>query len=137
MANNRIEWSGLEELKAALRTLPEALHAEVDAVIDHRAELAAAEIRQRYPRRTGNLRDHVIVKVMSSDRNGVVYKVRSTARHAHLFEVGSQTRKTALGTANPMPAGRVFIPVMEEHRRQMQRELAALLERHGLIARVT
>lgn len=124
---NRIEFTGLEELRAALKQLPEELAREADDIIDNRTELALSEIIQRYPRRTGNLRKGVRKKKI---RDG--WQLRNTAAHSHLFERGTQARHTKIGAhRGAMPPGNVFVPVAIKHRRLMEQELIDLLVRKG------
>lgn len=130
----KFTFDGLTELRAALRNLPAHLAEEAEDVIDNRAELAKSEIVQRYPRRTGNLRNGVRVKNLPSGPFGAGRQIENRAAHAHLFEHGTQARHTRLGAnRGSMPPGNVFIPAVVRHRRQMYQELKALLVREGLV----
>jgi hypothetical protein len=134
VANNRLELVGLEELRAALRALPAELAAEAGGIVDHAGELAKAEIIQRYPRRTGNLRDHVTIRTVNAGQFGAAVQVRSSAKHAHIYEIGTQARHNKLGAnRGSMPPGNVFVPVVVRQRRQMMEQLKALLVRNGLV----
>lgn len=136
MSNNRFTWSGLDDLRAALRALPAELHGEAAHIVEAAGNAAAFEVKAAYGRhrRTGNLQDHVKVERLPTGPFGVAVVVKSTARHAHLFERGTQARHTAIGAnRGTMPPGNVFIPAVIKHRRRMYDELAALLRRVGLL----
>jgi len=125
--------TGLEELRAALRTLPTELAGEAQHVVVGAANGAAADIRGAYPVRTGNLRDHVTVRDLPSGPTGAAAKVVSSARHAALFEVGTQARHTSIGAnRGTMPPGHVFVPRVIRARRLMVQQLVDLVRRAGL-----
>ena len=128
------EIKGLDELREALRRLPEALRDEARDIIKREANDAMEQIVAAYPEHTGNLRNHVYVSTTAGGgRHGVAAVVRNTAKHAWLFENGTQTRQTAIGAnRGPMPAGHVFIPIIVRHRRAMYGQLAELLRAKGL-----
>lgn len=132
----RVTWTGLDELRADLRNLPVELTEEASGIVIDSAMSAAQDIRTAYPKRTGNLANHVKAEATAPSRFGVRAVVKSTARHAHLFEYGTQARHTELGVdRGSMPPGNVFIPRMVKHRRAMYERLKAMLERHGLTVR--
>lgn len=133
-----LKWEGMFEFRARLRAMPADLRREAGPIVVESAEQAAADIRGAYPRWTGNLADHVVVKTIEAGPFGVSAMVRSTAPHAWLFENGSQARhyftykngvKKLLGR---MPAGHVMIPRLIKHRAVMVNRLIAMMERHGL-----
>lgn len=132
MSNNRLTFSGLDELRAALRQLPAELTGEASHIVEGAANGAAASIKAGYPSRTGDLRDHVTVETMQSGfSTGAV--VKNTSKLAYIFENGSQARHTAIGAnRGSMPPGHVFIPIVIRKRRQMYEQLKDLLTRHGL-----
>lgn len=130
MSNNRLRLDGLDDLRAALRKLPADLTQEASGIVTSTAEDAAAEIVSNYPVVTGALKRGVrVAKVTSGFIAGA--SVKNTAPHAYIFEHGSQTRKTRSGTPNPMPPGRVFIPIVVRKRRAMNGRLIALVRREG------
>ena len=131
----KVTWSGLAELRAALRNLPAALTADASTIVSKAAADAEAEIRAGYAshRRTGNLADHVVVKTLGAGAFGISIQIKNTARHAWLFDAGTQVRHTAIGAnRGSMPPGRVFVPAVIRHRRAMYAELKAMLVAHGL-----
>lgn len=137
MSNNRLEFQGLAELRAALRTLPKALTGEASHIVEGTANGAAATVKGNYVRaKTGNLVDGVVVEHQSAGQFAAAAVVKSKAKHAFLYENGSQVRHTAKGAHRGVmpaaPPGRAFIPVMIKARRQMYLKLADLLKRHGL-----
>jgi Bacteriophage HK97-gp10, putative tail-component len=134
MSHNHWEFDGLEELKRALRDLPESLAGEATGIVNASANAAAREIEQAYPRRTGNLRNHVSVSHQQGGRVSAAAIVKNTAKHAWIFENGTQARHTDLGAnRGSMPPGHVFVPRVIRHRRQMYEALKELLVKHGLI----
>jgi hypothetical protein len=135
---NRFRFTGLEELRADLRKMPEALRDEASEIVLAHAQSAAKDIIDAYPERTGNLKRGVKVVPLSGSRFFAGAIVRNTAKHAFLFEHGSKARHTEIGAnRGAMPAGNVFIPRMQHWRTAMYDALAALLERHGLRTRRT
>lgn len=133
-------WNGLEEHIDALRRLPAELAAEAGRLVEDAATAAAVAIRFGYGqhRYSGNLQDHVIVSTAQAGIYGAGAVVKSTAKHAWLFEHGTEERHTDLGQPRGrMPPGNVFIPAIVRERELLKRQLAALLERHGLTVTVT
>lgn len=131
-----VKWNGLDELRAALRTLPADLTAEASFLVEGAANGAAAEIKAAYPVRTGTLRDGLIVSHREKGKFSAGAIVKNTSKHAWLFESGTQARHTALGAnRGSMPPGHVFLPIVIRKRRQLYGQLKALLQRHGLTVR--
>jgi hypothetical protein len=145
-----LTWSGLEELKAALRALPADLAAEAGHLVQGAANGAAAEIKRGYPVRAptprepkstaskpGDLRDGLSVAVVTMGPYGAGAVVRNKDKTASWFEYGTQTRRTGKGygrgaIVRPSPPGRVFIPAVRAARRRLYADLADLVRRHGL-----
>lgn len=133
MANNRIVWNGMEELKRDLRNLPESLAGDASSIVMQAAEGAAAFIRAGYPEHTGNLKRGVIVSRLDQGKVAAGAVVKNTAKHAWIFENGTQARHTKIGAnRGSMPPGRVFIPRVIKARRQMYEHLLSMLQQHGL-----
>lgn len=139
MPNNRFYFDGLEELKADLRNLPEALANEGGVIVQEHAFTAAAAVRAVYERHrvSGNLANGVVVETPARNRFGVGMVVRSKAKHAWLFDNGSQARHWASGKSTgamwgKTPPTHVFVATMMRFRRAMYRSLGDLLRRHGL-----
>jgi Bacteriophage HK97-gp10, putative tail-component len=129
-----VTWTGLDELREALRKLPEELTAEATDIVDSAAEIAMASIIQAYPHRTGDLRSHVVKEAKAAGPFGVAFVVKNTSRHAWIFENGTQARHTAIGAnRGAMPPGRVVIPTAVRCRQTMYRELKDMVTRHGLV----
>ncbi len=127
----RVVWEGLEELKAQLRQLPAELAAEASGIVMAAAQGAKSDMH--YPRRTGNLADHLTVSTVAAGQFGAAAIVRNTSPHAAIYENGTQARHTALGAyRGSMPPGHVFVPAVMRRRRQMYDQLKALLVAHGL-----
>lgn len=129
----RVSWTGLAELRAALRELPAHLAGDGSLIIEDVSASAANAIRDGYPERTGNLKAGVRTEVKNAGRFGAGIVVKNTAKHAHLFETGTQARHTQLGAnRGAMPAGKVFIPIIVRKRREMYERLKAMMVAHGL-----
>jgi hypothetical protein len=137
--------TGLPQLMADLRELPESLRDEGRQIVQAEVNAAEAEVRAGYAehRESGNLDRGLQQRHETASgaavgpgegRYGVRIVLRSGAKHAYLFEVGTQLpRKTDKGwNRGPMPAGKVFIPIVIRHRRRMYDRLAQLLVTAGL-----
>lgn len=130
---NRFAFGGLEELKAALRTLPEDLTGEAGHLVEARGNSAAATIKAGYPSRTRDLIDKLTVEFTRSGLSARAV-VSNTSKHALAFELGTQARHTALGAnRGSMPANPLFSQTMRRERRGLNDDLADLLVRHGLV----
>jgi hypothetical protein len=137
--SNRFAFTGLEELKQALRSLPDDLSNEAGVIVQQHAYTAAQAIRDAYSqhRVTGFLADHVVVEQKDLGRFGVGMVVRNKSPHAWWFENGTQARhytgawKTGK-LLGKMPARPTFIPIMMRFRASMWTGLAELLRQHGL-----
>jgi hypothetical protein len=136
VSNNRLDL-GLDELREALRNLPDELTGEGSHIVEGNANGAAAQIKAGYKRRTGNLGDGVKVEPLGVGRFAAGVVVRNTAKHAVIFENGTQARHyyTINGVKHEtgrMPPGHVFVPAVIRKRRQMYEQLKDLLVRNGL-----
>lgn len=133
MSNNRLKFEGLDELKASLRRLPFDLRDEASLTVEIAAEDAAEVIRSKYPRRTGNLAEHVEVQIVQGSRAFAGAIIKNTAKHSFIFENGTQARHTDIGAnRGSMPPGHVFIPAVIRARRTMYERLRDMLRRKGL-----
>jgi len=131
----RIRWTGLSETKADLLVLGETMNAEARHLVQGGTNAAATAIRTEYGkhRRSGTLQERVRVIVKEESAVRTHYEVRNTAPHADIIEHGTEARHTDLGAdRGSMPAGNIFIPAMMRARRTLNRELAAMMQRHGL-----
>jgi|SRR5262245_2352503 len=150
MANSvSIRWSGLEDLKALLRTLPAELAAEGGGIVESHARAAANVIEKLYPiGRTGHLAGGVRVTLNANGRYGTGALVKNAAQHSFIYEHGTEPRTYAgtdtLGrvygkkpSRGRMKAHPVFIPAMQDFRDLMYENLAAMLTRHGFYVTVT
>jgi hypothetical protein len=127
---------GFEEVRAALRTLPDDLHAEADHICEAAANSATTTIRAAYPVVTGNLRDHVYASKFEGGRFVAKWVVKNTAHHAWIYEHGTMARHTAIGAnRGAMPAGNVFIPAAIRARRRMWQDLETMLVQNGFLLR--
>lgn len=132
MSSNRLRLDGIDELREALRRLPDALRGEAGHIVEAAANGAAAEIKAKYPVHTGHLRDGVEVRPSEVSHFGAGAIVVNRAKHAFIFENGTQARHNAIGAnRGSMPPGHVFVPIVIRKRRQMYEQLKDLLTRHG------
>lgn len=125
----RFEFQGLEDLKAALRALPADLTGEAGKLIEAAGNRAVLDLKRGYPVVTGNLRDGVEVTFSQSGVSAGA-RVRSRAPHAWLYDHGIAGRHVGKGL-NRTPT-HLFARTMAQVRRELYRDLAALLERKGL-----
>ena len=134
-----VQWSGLDELKAALRALPSELRAEAHHVAEASANTATRIVKEVYGRHvvTGHLRDHTDVEELSTGPFGVAWRVKVKSPIAWLFDNGSQARHWASGKStgamfSKSPPTHIFARTMAQQRRVMYSKLKATLVRHGL-----
>lgn len=145
MANNRIVFQGLDQLRAELRNLPAELTGEatsivMDTAIQTKETVGAVYAKHRH---TGNLLHDLTLHVEEIGPFGTSAEVRSRAFHAWLFEKGSQARHyfTVNGkrvdtgemwgkTSNPPT--HIVARTASRMRRLMNQKLRALVERKGL-----
>ncbi len=136
MARNRIVFEGLQELRAALRRLPQELRGDGEVIVFDEADAAAAEIRAEYEkhRRSGDLASRVkVVRLSGGSRLFAGAQVQNTSPLAFIFENGTQARHNALGAnRGAMPPGHVFVPVMLRRRKDMYEKLRDMLRGKGL-----
>jgi hypothetical protein len=135
----QLVYDGLEELRAALRSLPADLALEAGPIVTAAAERLQQDAQAAYPARTGHLRNGVrIGTIGAAGRFGVAMTVRSTAKHAWIFERGTAARKTSKGwSRGAMPKGDLFIPLAIRTRTAMYQGFRELLERHGFEVRAS
>ncbi len=104
--------SGLEELRAELRKLPEDLATEAGDIVLAHAEMAKRDVQAGYPVRTsnmnpgpnrktpwyppGNLQRRITVQ-RNRSKVASAASVRVTAPHAAIFEFGTDKRTTEKG----------------------------------------
>lgn len=129
---------GLNELRAALRELPQDLTSEASVIVLSNAREAQRGTQDGYPEGpTGNLIRGVTMEADHSGRLGVVATVRSRARHSHIFERGSVVRRTRTGAnrgAMPeAPEAQRMIPRVMRRRRIMVEALKALVRKAGFV----
>lgn len=119
-------FTGMAALLEGLRRLPTQIEAEASHFVHEAAETMAAEVRNEYGVKTGNLVGHVTV----THENPFRSTVKSTARHALMYERGTVERHWAQGkSTGAMPKGNVFIPAAIKARAQMVENLTRVVER--------
>src|SRR4051812_5106276 len=143
MGNNKLVFNGIEDLKDALRMLPEELADDGGEIVRFWATAAAGAARASYPRKSGHLQDGVVIETDKSgfgSRWGVRYIVKNKAPHAFIYEYGTSARhyfttrgaKHDTGIMPAAPPGRAFVPHMVAAREKMYDQLVSLLVGLGL-----
>jgi hypothetical protein len=137
MSDNKLTIEGLEELRAALRQLPQELADEAGPIVLTLAQYAADEMDQKYAAHewTGNLRNGLsVTRDDAYIRFGARAVVKNRAPHAWWAENGTQIRKTSTGAnRGAMPPIHVFVPSAIRWRRAMVEQLKGLVRRAGLV----
>jgi len=142
MSDMRFVWEGLQELKDALRRLPDELGYSAAGLVRQAGYGAAADLRSSYPvsgkpKKTGGRRLAQGVTIRDDyGRFGAVVTVQSMARHAHLWEWGTQDRRTATrptGAMVPSQYGApLFVPVVNRYRARLYEQQVQLLRHAGV-----
>jgi hypothetical protein len=138
-----VQWTGLDELKAAMRELPRELADRAGGTVRQRAYAASARTQAAYPvsgrrKKTGGLRLRAGVDVVEEHSTfGMVATVRSRAKHAHLWEFGTGNRVTntghRTGTMTPTRYGApVAVPTNMQERARMYEEIVAIMRTAGV-----
>jgi hypothetical protein len=144
MSEVRLSFAGLDELRAALRNLPDDLTGEAKTIVLSHGDRAAANIQMGYPvgpstktHEGGNLRAGVRTRTLSgTGRFYAGVEVQSRAYHAKLYEFGTAGARSFNGAnRGQMPAAppdRGFLPELIRERRDMDGDFVDLLTRAGL-----
>jgi len=148
MAKASVRWTGLDELKAFLRTLPADLAQEGNAIVYSHARMAQQEVANAYPVVSGNLARNVRVTIDLQSRYGARALVKSAAKHAWLYEHGTEGKiryysgtdkrgrvfkQASRGAMPEAPREKQAIPKFIRWRTRMYAQLAAMVERHGFV----
>ncbi len=124
----KLELQGLDELRQALRSLPDDLAQEAGVIVLAHAEDAQRRAKAGYPEGpTGNLRHRVTLN-QDATRFGAKAIVRSRAPHAWLFENGVRGK----APRRTVPESQKFIPAMIQVRRRMVAALIHMVQKAGL-----
>ena len=127
-----MEIRGIRDLMEELRKLPAHLAAEGSAQVEAHTKASADKVRDAYPDVSGDLKGGV-THTVRKNRDGAMGRVVSRAPHAFIYETGTASRQTALGyNRGPMPGKKIFIPTMQEERRDLEDDLADILRSVGL-----
>jgi hypothetical protein len=142
---NRIQWTGLTELRAWLRNLPEHLTNEASGIVSSSVQHAFTEIYNGYPiGPTGNLRRGLKMRLpgeggsgmrASSKALGVNAILYNHAPHAWFYDNGTATRRSSTrpGGLGYMKPTHLFVRTAIKWRTAMYARLVFMLEREGLI----
>jgi HK97 gp10 family phage protein len=128
----RIEWDGLEDLIRKLTDAPREIREEGFAILKESTEQCAAEIAQRYPKKTGAMSRRL--RTIYPSTQVLVGVIQSTAPHAHLVEFGTQQRRTDKGyNRGKMPPAdpQVVVPAAQKHRARMYQRIKEMLIAKG------
>jgi hypothetical protein len=138
MSEVRMGWTGLQEMKDALRAMPAELTSEAADLIYGLGMETRAAMFAAYPEDSGRLRAGLIVAPLEGNTQfGAGVRISNLAADASIWEIGSrgQVRHTKTGASRGiMKPGNVFRPAMAAARRALYPQLFALLERAGLEA---
>ena len=132
-----VKLEGLDELREALRQLPENLKNEAAEIVIGAATDAMHQVQAAYPQGpTGNLKRGVTMTVEpGSSKLGVTARVKSGAKHSSIFEKGTVERHTRNGANRGQmpkaPDSERMIPIVIRARRRMTAALIALVQRAG------
>lgn len=132
-----LRWDGLDELRLALRNMPQDLTAEAAHIVEGAANGAEVDIRAEYNQVTGNLRDGLRQTHFEDSKFSVGVLLKSTSPHAWLWDNGSEARHWASGKSTgtmwgKTPPQHTFVRTVVRARRRMYEQLQQMLERHGL-----
>jgi hypothetical protein len=130
-----LQITGLEELRAALRSLPDDLADEAGAIVQAHAEEAARQMDAKYAEHewTGKLRNSLSVSG-EGQRYGARWVVKNSDRKAWWAENGTQIRKTSKGVnRGAMPPIHAFVPIAIRQRRAMVEGLKSVVRRAGFV----
>jgi len=137
--SSSLTWQGLDDLRDALRSLPDDLTASAGPIVLNHALEADRTIETDYPRVTGNLKAGVRLEVANANRFGVAARVRSGSPHASMFERGTKDRRTRRGwnrgSMPPAAYNEAMIPAAIRVRGRMIGALIAMVRGYGLIVR--
>jgi len=123
----RVQWTGLTEFESWLQLLPSEVEGDGTQIVVQIASDAEAEIEQRYPSRTGNLRRGVGLTSHANTGN-IRAVIRSAAHHAHLYERGTKQRHTHRGwNRGVMHATPTVVPIAQRARQRMMAQLIGML----------
>jgi Bacteriophage HK97-gp10, putative tail-component len=124
---------GIDELRKALRDMPDDLTNDAIAIVATAAEDAASELRSVYP--NGPMRDGVVV-TDRSQLHQAKFTVESRTDQAVWWEFGTQNRTTQKGWnrgAEPAHKDRGLVTIARKHRVTMRAALIALVQSAGFM----
>lgn len=126
-----VSWSNLDALYEELRTLPQELIGEANAILLESAQSAKAAISAAYPEKTGNLKRGLVLRP-ARGRTFAGAILRQRAPHGWIYEHGTKKRKNFAGqNRGRMPARPTFWPIAEVHQTAAVAAIVARLHEHG------
>ena len=151
MDRMRLQWSGMDELRKTLATIPATMQPDVQALVLFHARGAENALRRWYPQGpTGNLRRGVRLESKPTGRGfGTAAVLVSKAPHAWIYENGTAPRQgrggNALGKRSRAdgklanrgfsPAHHTFWNTVEPQGQRLYLDLVSLLTRRGFEVR--
>ena len=123
---------GIDELRKALRDLPEDLAREARGIVEDSAYDTARDLLAVYPGR-GPLRNHVFV-VDRSEKLRERWVVESRSAEASWWEFGTENRATQRGWSRgsaPAHEGQGLLSISKPHRRSMIARLYEVVRAAG------
>ena len=151
MDQMRPKWSGMDELRKTLATIPATMQPDVQALVLYHARAAEGALRGRYALGpTGNLRRGVRLESARAGRGfGPAAVLVSKAPHAWIYEQGTDPRQgrggNALGKGSRAggklanrgfsPAHHTFWNTVEPEGQRLYTDLVSLLTRRGFEVR--
>ena len=132
MKSVMVAFEGLDELRKALRDLPDELEAQARVIVEDAANKTAGELLAAYPH-YGALHNGVHV-VDKSSKLQARFVVESRSHEASWWEFGTQNRHTQKGWnrgAAPAHPGQGLVPLAGRNRRAMRGDLVALVRANG------
>jgi len=135
-----VSWSNLDALYEELRTLPQELTGEANAILLEAAQSAKAAIAAAYPFKSGNLRRGLVLRPARGRRfTGAILEQR--APHGWIYEHGTKVRTlkgrgiykagTNRGFSPPHPT---FHPIAEAHQAAAVAAIIQLEYDHGAVS---
>jgi hypothetical protein len=135
-----VKWSGLDELRAALRRLPADLTDEAQGIVDGAVDRAMAGMLAEYPE--GELRDLLTRAPLSRGPFGVAWLVKNRSGWAWHWDHGTKLRHYTGKRGRRHDTGAEWGGKQAPHtfgrnagqqRDRMYDELKALVASHGLL----
>jgi len=137
MSSVNLFLDGLDELRKALRDMPDELTNDAIAIVATAAADTASEIKTVYP--TGPMREGVVVTDRSHQYQAR-FVVESRTPQATWWEFGTENRRTKQGWnrgSEPAHKDQGLVSIAKRHRALMKAALIALVQSAGFLVTET